>query len=52
MWILTVGYPGGRTRQLSLRAAQVPQVRAWLAAHFGHRGQSDRGIVITWIGGS
>ncbi len=31
MWILTVGYPGGRTRQLSLRAEQVPQVRAWLA---------------------
>jgi len=31
MWILTVGYRGGRTRQLSLRAAQVPQVRAWLA---------------------
>jgi hypothetical protein len=31
MWILTVGYRGGRTRQLSLRAEQVPQVRAWLA---------------------
>jgi hypothetical protein len=31
MWILTVGYPGGRTRQLSLRAEQVSQVRAWLA---------------------
>ena len=31
VWILTVGYPGGRTRQLSLRAEQVPQVRAWLA---------------------
>jgi hypothetical protein len=30
MWVLTVGYPGGRTRQLSLHAAQVPQVRAWL----------------------
>jgi hypothetical protein len=30
VWILTVGYPGGRTRQLSLRAEQVPQVRAWL----------------------
>jgi len=23
MWVLTVGYPGGRTRQLSLRAEQV-----------------------------
>lgn len=31
MWILTVGYPGGRTRQLSLRADQVPQVRSWVA---------------------
>jgi hypothetical protein len=29
--VLTVGYPGGRTRQLSLRVEQVPQVRAWLA---------------------
>jgi hypothetical protein len=31
MWILTVGYRGGRTRQLSLRPDQVPQVRTWLA---------------------
>jgi hypothetical protein len=31
VWVLSVGYPGGRTRQLSLRAEQVPQVRAWLA---------------------
>ena len=31
VWVLTVGYPGGRTRQLSLRVEQVPQVRAWLA---------------------
>jgi hypothetical protein len=31
MWIFTIGYGGGRTRQLSLRAEQVPQVRAWLA---------------------
>ena len=31
MWILTVGYRGGRTRQLSLRVEQVAQVRAWLA---------------------
>ena len=26
-WILTVGYPGGKTRQVSLRPHQVPQVR-------------------------
>jgi hypothetical protein len=30
IWVLTVGYRGGRTRQLSLSAEQVPQVRAWL----------------------
>src|SRR6202048_201725 len=27
LWVLTVGYPGGKTRQLSLRSEQVPQVR-------------------------
>ena len=27
LWVLTVGYPGGKTRQLSLRPKQVPQVR-------------------------
>jgi hypothetical protein len=31
VWVLSIGYAGGRTRQLSLRAEQVPQVRAWLA---------------------
>ena len=30
VWVLTVGYPAGRTRQVSLRAEHVPQVRAWL----------------------
>ena len=29
-WVLTVGYPGGRTRQISLRPEQAPQVRRWL----------------------
>ena len=28
--VLTVTYPGGRTRQFSLRAELVPQVRDWL----------------------
>ena len=28
--VLTVTYPGGRTRQLSLSRGQVPQVRRWL----------------------
>ena len=27
LWVLTVGYPGGRTRQVSLRPEQVPLVR-------------------------
>jgi hypothetical protein len=29
--VLTVTYPGGRTRQLSLRREMVPMVRRWLA---------------------
>jgi hypothetical protein len=27
LWVLNVNYPGGQTRQLSLRAEQVPEVR-------------------------
>jgi hypothetical protein len=27
LWVLTVGYPGSKTRQVSLRPGQVPQVR-------------------------
>ena len=27
LWVLTVGYPGGKNRQMSLRPDQVPQVR-------------------------
>src|SRR5437899_8868035 len=27
LWVLTVGYTGGKTRQVSLRPSQVPQVR-------------------------
>ena len=30
LWVLTVGYPGGKTRQVSLRPDQVPQVRTAL----------------------
>jgi hypothetical protein len=30
LWVLTVTYPGGRTKQLSLRSEQVPEVRRWL----------------------
>jgi hypothetical protein len=31
LFVLTVSYPGGRTRQLSLRSEMVPVVRRWLA---------------------
>src|SRR5271156_1808142 len=33
LWVLTVGYPGGKNRQVSLRPEQVPQVREALAHH-------------------
>ena len=29
--ILTVSYPGGRTRQLSVRRERVPEIRQWLS---------------------
>ena len=30
-WILTVGYPGGITKQFSIRPEQKPLVEQWLA---------------------
>lgn len=33
LWVLTVGYPGGKNRQVSLRPDQVPQVRQALATY-------------------
>ena len=30
VWVLTVGYRGGVTRQISLRKELVPQARRWL----------------------
>jgi hypothetical protein len=30
LWVLTIGYAGGRTRQFSLRREQVDEVRRWL----------------------
>ena len=30
LWVLAVSYSGGRTRQFSLRGAQVEAVRRWL----------------------
>jgi len=29
--VLTISYPGGRTRQFSIHREQVPQVRQWLS---------------------
>ena len=30
VWVLTVGYPGGRTRQFTVRPDQKAQVEQWL----------------------
>ena len=30
MWVLTVTYPGGRTKQISLSSQQKPMVQRWL----------------------
>jgi len=30
VWVLTVSYPGGRTKQISLSADQKPMVQQWL----------------------
>src|SRR6266567_3122417 len=30
VWVLTVSYPGGRTKQISLSAQQKPLVQQWL----------------------
>ncbi len=30
VWVLTVSYPGGRTKQISLSAEQIPMVQLWL----------------------
>jgi hypothetical protein len=34
LWVLTVGYPGGRTRQISLRRQRVDEVRRWLGNYY------------------
>src|SRR6266446_2103776 len=33
LWVLTVGYPGGKNRQVSLRPDQIPQVRKALECY-------------------
>jgi len=30
VWVLTISYPGGRTKQISLSAEQKPMVQQWL----------------------
>jgi len=40
LWVLTVSYAGGRTRQFSLRSEMVPVVRRWL----GNYQQLKQGI--------
>ena len=30
VWVFTVGYPGGVTKQFSIRPETVPQVQRWL----------------------
>ena len=30
VWVLTVSYPGGRTKQISLATEQIPMVQQWL----------------------
>src|SRR5580700_3861881 len=37
LWVLTVGYPGGKTRQVSLRPEQVPQVRLALRQYYQYK---------------
>jgi len=31
VWVLTISYPGGRTKQFSLRPEQKPLVEEWLS---------------------
>jgi len=31
VWVLTITYPGGKTKQISLRAEQKPVVERWIA---------------------
>jgi hypothetical protein len=38
LWVLNVGYSGGRTRQFSLRREQIEEVRRWLGNYHKIRG--------------
>src|SRR5712672_1871885 len=40
LWVLTISYAGGRTRQFSLRREQVDDVRRWLGNYTSSRKRS------------
>ncbi len=42
VWVLTVGYAGGVTRQISLRKGLVPQVRRWLKNYHKLKGTLEQ----------
>ena len=48
LWVLNVGYPGGKTRQVSLRPGQVPQVRKAIE----HYRELKQGLEAIWAGKS
>ncbi|HEV2349874.1 MAG TPA: DUF6788 family protein [Terriglobia bacterium] len=41
VWVLTVGYPGGRVRQFSIRPEQKRQVEQWLENYQKLRAQLE-----------
>ena len=44
LWVLTVSYPGCRTRQISLRGEQVAAVRRW----FGNYQELKDALEVIW----
>lgn len=41
VWVLTISYPGGKNKQISISAAQRPQVERWLANYRALRQQLE-----------
>jgi len=41
VWVLTISYPGGKTKQISISAAQRPLVERWLANYRALRQQLE-----------
>src|SRR2546430_16417190 len=46
IWVLTVGYPGGRTRQFTIPAEQEGQVQRWLRNYRELRGPTLSPIAV------